>query len=66
MYVLIVMTFLGESAWGPNTSMHDFTSQKRCQQAKILTLKMNNEMSKSNLAGGTSRREIIRVECIKK
>lgn len=65
-YILIVITYLGGSAWGPSVSMQEFTSEASCAAGKMLVLQITDEMNKSNLAGGTSRRDIIKAECIKK
>jgi hypothetical protein len=66
MYILIIITYLGGSAWGPQVSMQEFSSKNSCASARTLVMKMTDEMNKTNLAGGTSRREIISAECIKK
>jgi hypothetical protein len=66
MYTLIIITYLGGSAWGPQVSMQEFSSKNSCASARTLVMKMTDEMNKTNLAGGTSRREIISAECIKK
>lgn len=66
MYILIIITYLGGSAWGPQVSMQEFSTKKSCVSARNLVMKITDEMNKTNLAGGTSRRDIISAECIKK
>lgn len=66
MYILIVITYLGGSAWGPAVSMQEYTSQARCEAAKTVVLDTVTEMNKSNLAGGHSLREIITAKCVPK
>lgn len=66
MYILIIITYLGGSAWGPQVSMQEFSSKNSCASARTLVTKRTGEMNKTNLAGGTSRRDIINAECTKK
>lgn len=65
-YILIVISYLGGSAWGPQVSMQELTSKARCEDAKMVVIEGVNEMNKTNLAGGSSRRDIIKAECIQK
>lgn len=66
MYILIVITYLGGSAWGPAVSMQELSSQASCEAAKISVLDAVAAMNKSNLAGGRSMRDIITAKCVLK
>lgn len=66
MYILIVITYLGGSAWGPTVTMQEFVSQVRCEAAKNVVLDTVTDMNKSNLAGGRSMRDIVTAKCILK
>ncbi|WP_192805283.1 hypothetical protein [Noviherbaspirillum aerium] len=62
-YVLIVMTFLGGTGtWGPTVSMQEFSTQPRCDQAKDAILGTFEDMSKTNMLGRTSFRQILLAE----
>lgn len=65
-YILIVISYLGGSAWGPQVSMQELSNKDRCEEAKMVVLEGVKEMNKTNLAGGSSRRDIIKAECIQK
>lgn len=66
MWILIVVTFIGGSAWGPTVSMQEFTSKPRCEAAKAEVLKAIAYMGQTNLTGGAPRREMVRAACQEK
>lgn len=66
MYILIVITYLGGSAWGPAVTMQEISNQARCEAARTVVLDTVTAMNKSNLAGGRSMREIITAKCVPK
>lgn len=65
-YVLITMSFLGGSAWGPTISQQEYTSKEACDSARETVMQMQEEMNKTNLAGGRSLRETLQARCVKK
>jgi hypothetical protein len=65
-YILVVITYLGGSAWGPQVSMQETMSKASCEEVRKVVLDGVTEMNKTNLAGGTSRRDIISAICTKK
>jgi hypothetical protein len=66
-FVLIVITYLGGSAWGPQISQQEYTDAKKCAAAKQIVLDTITELSKSNLVGGSPHfRQIVRAECVQK
>lgn len=65
--ILIVITYLGGSAWGPQISQQEYSDATRCAAAKQVVLTAIAEMNKSNLIGGAPRfRELVRAECVTK
>ncbi len=62
-YVLIVISYLGRSAFGPQVSMQEFSSLARCGGAQTAVLLAVDRMNQSNFLGGVSRREILSAEC---
>ena len=63
-YVLIVVTYLGGNAWGPQVSMQAFTSQEVCGQAKVTLYQTVERMNQSNLRWGTTQRELLAADCV--
>lgn len=66
MYVLIVITYLGGSAWGPVVSMQEFASKQNCIAAKSAVVEQYNALASSNVAGGVSRRDVVNASCVPK
>jgi hypothetical protein len=66
MYVLIIITYLGGSAWGPHVAMQEFTTQSSCDNALKVALNAIDSLNKTNLISGRSSREIVHAECVKK
>lgn len=66
-YILVAITYIGGSAWGPLTSMQEFSSKSACENGKQTIISMVDDLNKTNLAGGkTHSRELIKTECVKK
>lgn len=65
-FVLIVVTYLGGSAWGPAVSFAEFSTQARCEAAKAEVLRAVEHMNGSNLRGVGTQREIVRAACQEK
>lgn len=66
-FILIVVTYLGGSAWGPQISQQEYTDSEKCAAAKQIVLDTIDMMNKSNLVGGTPHfRELVRAECVTK
>lgn len=56
MFALIVVTYLGGASWGPAVSFAEFTTQARCEAAKVEVLRAVEHMNGSNLRGGGTQR----------
>jgi hypothetical protein len=63
-WILITMTFLGGSAWGPGVTMGAFETRALCEAGSKATTAMFDEMSKTNLRGGRSQRDILSTKCV--
>lgn len=63
-WILITMTFLGGASWGPGISMGAFQTKALCEAGAQATMEMFEEMSKTNLRGGRSQRDILSTRCI--
>jgi hypothetical protein len=63
-WILITMTFLGGASWGPGISMGAFQTKALCEAGAQATLEMFEEMSKTNLRGGRSQRDILSTRCL--
>ncbi|TFW06147.1 hypothetical protein E4K72_10500 [Oxalobacteraceae bacterium OM1] len=64
-HVLIVITVLGGSAWGPVVSMAAFASAARCDAARIKVLQAIDDVNRTNPLGGTARRQIVSAQCVR-
>lgn len=66
-FILVVVTYLGGSAWGPQVTMQEFSSQSTCAAGKNEVMKSVELLNASNLIGGQARfRKIVTASCIKK
>lgn len=63
-WILISMTFLGGSAWGPQIAMGAFETKALCEAGAKATHEMFASMSKTNIAGGRSQRDILSARCV--
>lgn len=63
--ILIVVTYLGGSAWGPQVTMQTFSSQAACESGKTTVLAMIDELNKTNLTGGQPHfRDLVKAICV--
>lgn len=66
MYILIIVTYLGGYAAGPNVSMQEYSSEESCTAAKERTLVMIDGLLQANLQTYRPLQKNATAECVKK
>jgi hypothetical protein len=66
MYILIVVTYLGGYAAGPQVSFQELSSLAACSLAKDRTLTMIDGLLQANLQTYRSMQKSASAECVKK
>lgn len=66
MYILIIVTYLGGYAAGPNVVMQEYSSAENCSYAQEKTIAMIDSLLQANLQTNRPARKSAAAECIKK
>ncbi len=66
MYILILITYLGGYAAGPQAAMQEFSTLESCVVARNKALAMIDELIQSNLQTYRPLQKSASAECVKK
>ena len=66
MYILLMVTYLGGHAAGPNVSMQEYSSAESCDFAKVKAKAMIDGLIQANLQSYRPLATTASAECIKK
>lgn len=66
MYILIIVTYLGGYAAGPQISMQEFSSSESCNTARVKAIAMTDAMLQANLQSYRGVEKSAAAECTKK
>lgn len=66
MYILIIVTYLGGYAAGPNIAMQEYSSSESCFIAKESAMSMITGLLQANLQTYRTVKKSASAECVKK
>jgi hypothetical protein len=66
MYILIIVTYLGGYAAGPQVSMQEYSSAESCSIAKDRAIALNDELLQENLQTHRTLQKSVSAECVEK
>lgn len=62
-HLLTVITFLAGATWGPQVEVEVLPSKEACETARQVLEDELKEISKTNIRGGYTPREMMRTRC---